>query len=68
MKQVSLVYWIGMAIATVFVIWGVIAPNNLIGVMESAQNVLLRVFGWFYQFSATFFMLLALFLVFSKYV
>lgn len=67
MKQVSLVYWIGMAIATVFVIWGVIAPNNLIGVMESAQNVLLRVFGWFYQFSATFFMLLALFLVFSKY-
>lgn len=67
MKQVSAVFWIGMAIAGIFVVWGVINPENLIGAMENIQYFLLDVFGWFYQFSATLFVLLALFLVFSRY-
>lgn len=67
MKHVSIVFWIGMAIAIVFVIWGVIHPNHLIGVMEEVQFFLLDIFGWFYQFSATFLLLLALFFIFSKF-
>lgn len=67
MKQVSVSYWIGMGLAAVFVIWGVIAPKGLIRVMEGTQHFLLDIFGWFYQFSATFFLVFAIFLIVSKY-
>lgn len=50
-----------------FVIWGVAAPDRLIAVMTSAKSFLLDRFGWFYQFSATFFLIFALWLAFSRF-
>lgn len=67
MKKATYVYWIGMVIAVIFVIWGVAFPENITNVMESSKAFLLNTFGWFYLFAAAFFLLFAIFLVFSKY-
>ncbi|WP_077324649.1 glycine betaine uptake BCCT transporter [Virgibacillus siamensis] len=67
MKQVTYVYWIGMIIAVIFVIWGVVFPENITSVMESSKAFLLEKFGWFYLLSALAFLIFAIYLVFSKY-
>lgn len=67
MKQVTKVYWIGISLAIVFVIWGVVFPENITNVMETSKAFLLDTFGWFYLLAAVFFLLFALFLVFSQY-
>ncbi|MGM0901348.1 MAG: glycine betaine uptake BCCT transporter [Bacillota bacterium] len=67
MSKVSNVFWISLAFASVFVIWGVVAPVQLGEMMSVAKAFFLETFGWFYQLAATFFLLFALFLIFSKY-
>lgn len=67
MSKVSNVFWISLALASVFVIWGVVAPVQLGEMMSVAKAFFLETFGWFYQLAATFFLLFALFLIFSKY-
>ncbi|MBM7603544.1 glycine betaine transporter [Metabacillus crassostreae] len=67
MKKVSKVFWISIVLATLFVGWGVIAPDRLEAVMNKANVFFLSNFGWFYQLAATFFLLFAIFLIFSKY-
>ncbi|MGM7703212.1 BCCT family transporter [Pseudalkalibacillus sp. Hm43] len=67
MKQVSSVFWISIVIAVIFVIWGAIIPENLINTMSATQSFFMKSFGWFYQLSATFFLVFALFLIFSRY-
>ncbi len=67
MKTVTKVFWIAISISLLFVIWGVVSPAHLGRVMDAAQAFFLERFGWFYQLCATFFLLFALFLVFSKY-
>lgn len=67
MSKVSNVFWISLVIASVFVIWGVVAPVQLGEMMSVTKAFFLETFGWFYQLAATFFLLFALFLIFSKY-
>ncbi|NKE08119.1 MULTISPECIES: BCCT family transporter [Mesobacillus] len=67
MNKVSKVFWISLVIASGFVIWGVVAPIQLGEVMDVAKGFFLDTFGWFYQLAASFFLLFALFLIFSKY-
>lgn len=67
MGKVTKVYWIGIAIAIVFVGWGVIMPGNLDQVMTVSQNFFLNKFGWFYQLAATFFLVFAIYLIFSRF-
>ncbi|WP_261131276.1 BCCT family transporter [Bacillus sp. Marseille-Q3570] len=67
MKQVSSVFWISIIIAGIFVFWGAVRPQLLIDVMSDTQAFFMKNFGWFYQLSATFFLVFALFLIFSKY-
>ncbi|WP_349408939.1 glycine betaine uptake BCCT transporter [Pseudalkalibacillus sp. SCS-8] len=67
MKQVSSVFWISLVIAVIFVIWGAIMPQHLIGTLGTIQSFFMKSFGWFYQLSATFFLIFALFLIFSRY-
>jgi len=66
-KKVSNVFWISLVIASIFVVWGVVAPVQLGKIMDATKAFFLNTFGWFYQISATLFLLLALFLIFSKY-
>jgi glycine betaine transporter len=67
LNKVSNVFWISLVIASAFVIWGMVAPVQLGGIMDQTKAFFLDTFGWFYQLSATFFLLFALFLIFSKY-
>lgn len=67
MKKTTSIFWISLGIGILFVLWGVAAPNHLIAVMTGAQSFLLDHFGWFYQFSATFFLIFALCLAFSRF-
>ncbi|HZG71114.1 MAG TPA: BCCT family transporter, partial [Chondromyces sp.] len=67
MKNVTLVFWFSLAVSLLFVLWGVMAPEQLSTVMDSWQQFFLVNFGWYYQLIATFFLLFALFLIFSRY-
>lgn len=67
MNKVSNVFLISLVIASAFVIWGMVAPVQLGEIMDQTKAFFLDTFGWFYQLSATFFLLFALFLIFSKY-
>lgn len=67
MKNVTYVYWIGSALAIIFVIWGVVFPENITHVMDVSKAFLSDKFGWLYLLAAVFFLVLALFLAFSKY-
>ena len=67
MKRVSNVFWVSLVISLLFVLWGAIWPDNLKNVMNVMQAFFLENFGWFYQLAATFFLVFALFLIFSRY-
>ena len=67
MKNFTPMFWIAISIGVIFVLWGVLFPQILIDVMTNTQGVLLDKFGWFYQFSATFFFIIAIFFALSKY-
>jgi glycine betaine transporter len=67
MKKVTPVFTISVIIAVIFVLWGVIAPDNLAKVSTAVQNYIQNQFGWLYLISATVFLLFGLFLAFSKY-
>ncbi|ADC48308.1 OpuD, BCCT family glycine betaine transporter [Alkalihalophilus pseudofirmus OF4] len=67
MKNLTITFKISIVMALLFVLWGTFFPTNLGQVMESAQTFFLTSFGWFYQLAASFFLLFALFLIFSKY-
>ncbi len=58
---------VSVGIAVVFVLIGVIIPEQLAFTMEVAQGFVLESFGWFYQLVATFFIGFAIFMIFSKY-
>jgi glycine betaine transporter len=66
-KEVTSVFWISLVIAALFVAWGVFLPSTLETAMGVAQGFFLVNFGWFYQLTATFFLIFALFLIFSRY-
>lgn len=61
------VFKISVGIAIIFVLVGVLIPDRLGSAMEVAQGFVLESFGWFYQLVATFFLLFATFMIFSKY-
>ncbi|MGO4887610.1 BCCT family transporter [Anaerobacillus sp. MEB173] len=61
------VFIVSVGIAILFVIIGVLIPNQLAAAMNVAQGFILESFGWFYQLVATFFLLFAIFIAFSKY-
>lgn len=65
--KTTVVFWISIVISVIFVSWGVISPERLGRTMDIAQGFFLEKFGWFYQIVATFFLLFALFLIFSRY-
>ncbi|WP_077213582.1 glycine betaine uptake BCCT transporter [Bacillus dakarensis] len=67
MKLQKKVFWISVVIAGIFVLWGMINPKGLGESMDVAKSFFLVRFGWFYQLSATFFLIFALYLIFSKY-
>ncbi|MCP8616066.1 glycine betaine uptake BCCT transporter [Salirhabdus salicampi] len=71
-QHVSRVFYIALVVALLFIIWGIIPadtwPNwNLDTVTSKTQTFIVQKFGWFYLLSATAFLILSIFLIFSKY-
>ncbi|KGX91540.1 choline transporter [Pontibacillus halophilus JSM 076056 = DSM 19796] len=72
MKNVTKVFFLSLAVAILFIIWGSISKEvlpdyNLDAVTSQIQGFLVEKFGWFYLLSATGFLIFAIFLIFSKY-
>ncbi|MDQ0255285.1 glycine betaine transporter [Evansella vedderi] len=67
MKKVTTVFWVSIILSIIFVLWGALFPTHLGNVMNTILGFFLENFGWFYQLAATFFLVFALFLIFSRY-
>ncbi|MET3507803.1 glycine betaine uptake BCCT transporter [Halalkalibacter oceani] len=67
MKSLTRTFKVSILLAIGFVLIGALFPRPLEAAMLQAQAFFLNAFGWFYSLSATFFLLLALFLIISKY-
>lgn len=72
MKKTTSVFYFSIAIAILFIFWGVIPANklpdyNLGAVSTAVHSFLIDKFGWFYLLAAATFLVFCLFLIFSKY-
>ncbi|WP_227935981.1 glycine betaine uptake BCCT transporter [Alkalihalobacillus deserti] len=67
MRNLTITFKISVIMALIFVLWGAFFPEHLGNIMTIAQAFFLNAFGWFYNLAASFFLLFALFLIFSKF-
>ncbi|OAS86544.1 MULTISPECIES: glycine betaine uptake BCCT transporter [Metabacillus] len=72
MKKLTPVFIISVIVTSLFIIWGLIPkrflPNgNISDVTTAIQAFIIEKFGWFYLLTATFFLIFAISLIFSKY-
>jgi len=61
------VFYVSLTIIILFVIWGMISPDNLANSAASLLDITIEKFGWFYLLSTFFVLCLAIYLIFSKY-
>ncbi|MFC0560143.1 glycine betaine uptake BCCT transporter [Halalkalibacter alkalisediminis] len=61
------IFKVSVGIASLFVLIGILIPEQLGQAMVVAQGFMLESFGWFYQLVATFFLVFSIFMIFSKY-
>ncbi|MBT2636992.1 BCCT family transporter [Bacillus sp. ISL-39] len=66
-KQPGITLYISAAFVLGFVLWGVIAPENLNASANKALNWTISYFSWFYMAATTFFVFFMLYLAFSPY-
>ncbi|WP_339226632.1 BCCT family transporter [Oceanobacillus sp. FSL K6-2867] len=67
MRKVTSVFTVSVIIAVLFVIWGGFAPESLAFITNVIQGFLQTQFGWFYLISTSLFLILAIYLIFSRY-
>lgn len=66
-SKVTSVFYISVAIAFVFILWGAILPSNVETVLGYVNDFISNSFGWVYMIAMTGFVLFALYLVVSPY-
>lgn len=66
-SRVTSVFYISLAIAFVFILWGVFFPGNLEMILGYVNDFISNTFGWVYMLAMTGFVLFALFLIISPY-
>ncbi|MFK3938042.1 BCCT family transporter [Alkalihalobacillus sp. NPDC078783] len=66
-SNLTIVFWISLSIASIFILWGVIFPANVDRVLGAIDGFLSNYFGWVYIITTTLFVLLALFFIFGPY-
>ncbi|WP_280146343.1 glycine betaine transporter OpuD [Bacillus amyloliquefaciens] len=64
-KNISSVFWIVIVITAAAVLWGVVSPDSLQQVTETAQNFITDSFGWYYLLVVSIFVGFCLFLIVS---
>ncbi|WZY01035.1 BCCT family transporter [Bacillus sp. FSL W7-1360] len=67
MKQITTVFYVSLSIAIAFILWGAIAPTNMKDITETIQKMITSELGWFYLLSATFYVGVGIYLIFSPY-
>ncbi|WP_382392205.1 BCCT family transporter [Lentibacillus juripiscarius] len=61
------VFWVSIALVSVFIIWGAFFPSNVEYVLGIVDSFISDTFGWFYLVVTTGFVVLALYLIFGPY-
>ncbi len=61
------VFWISMCVVVAFVLFGVLFPDPAKTAFDSIQGFITEYFGWYYLLAVTFFLVFALWLMFSRY-
>ncbi|MEC4681584.1 MAG: BCCT family transporter, partial [Nitrospirota bacterium] len=67
MKSGTTVFVFSLSLASAFLLWGGLAPNQLAQVTGSIQTWLLDAFGWFYLLCVVGLLVTAVMLIFSRY-
>ncbi|WP_394219577.1 BCCT family transporter [Halobacillus trueperi] len=67
MKNVSWVFWYGLGICGIFVLWGVLGPNHLKTVTSSATGFISSRFGWYYLLIIMVMLAFCIYLIFSRF-
>ena len=62
-----MVFYISLIIISVFVLWGVISPENLSATAEYLLSFTIDKFGWFYLLTTFLILGFSVYLAFSKY-
>ncbi|WP_256011652.1 glycine betaine uptake BCCT transporter [Desertivirga xinjiangensis] len=62
-----MVFAIAAIVVLLFVLWGIISPQNLAETSTSLLNITTEKFGWFYLLATFSFLLFSIFLAFSRY-
>lgn len=62
-----MVFAIAAAVVFLFVLWGIISPENLAQVSTEVLNITTEKFGWFYLLATFSFLIFSIFLAFSRY-
>ncbi|RYG74032.1 BCCT family transporter [Lentibacillus lipolyticus] len=66
-KTLTAVFWVSLAIVSVFILWGAFFPSNVEYVLGVVDGFISDTFGWFYLVVTTGFVILALYLIFGPY-
>ncbi|MFG6149249.1 BCCT family transporter [Halobacillus sp. B23F22_1] len=67
MKRVTTVFWYGLVICGLFVLWGVIAPENLKETTAEATAFISTRFGWYYLLIIMLMLVFCVYLMFSRF-
>ncbi|KMK77704.1 BCCT family transporter [Alkalihalobacillus pseudalcaliphilus] len=62
-SSLSIVFWVSLGIASIFILWGILFPSNVESVLGTIDSFLASYFGWVYIIATTLFVLLAIFLI-----
>ncbi|MGX5791093.1 BCCT family transporter [Staphylococcus equorum] len=67
LKKMTVVFWVALAICTVFVLYGAILPKQLESVTQSITNFIAVNFGWYYLLLVLVILIVCIYLLFSRY-
>lgn len=62
-----IVFWISAAVAGIFVLWGIVSPDNMAAAVNATFKFLIDNFGWSYLIGVMFFVIFVVGIAFSKY-
>ncbi len=66
-KRINSVFWISVLLTGAFIIWGTFFTESLTAIVNKAFNGTIDYFGWVYLTAALFFVVISIYLLFSKY-
>jgi glycine betaine transporter len=66
-QRLGVVFWVTVAIAAAFVLWGVLFTENFTSTLGSVVGWITDGLGWLYMLITTFFLVFVIYLAFSRY-